>query len=703
MSCHLQTAAEGEAKAAQTTVKHNQKKLQEAKKDLAKKQKSGSKLQTEYETECDTVEKLRKKIQTLNFDEDKASEIEKELEKENEIINNLSDKVDQLSSQVAAAEFHFKDPAKGFDRSKVKGVVAKLVRVSNPKYSSALEVAAGGKLYQVIVDNEQTAKTLLSGGQLRNRVTIIPLNKVMAKPISHSVRSAAKQLAGDKAQPAIELVGYEEELSAAMNYAFGSSFVCEDSVTAKKMAFNKDIATRCVTLDGDDFNPSGTLTGGSRNKTHSILTQLYILAEQEQKLEHHKSVAKKLTDDLKAMNKERGQYDKSIRELELKQHSLELLKKRIEGSEAHQLMQAAEDAEEDLKASEEAVKNAMQKQAELDELASSLKEQIKNFDKERGVRIKNAKSNLQEAKKLVETAKKGARDEEAALQGVIAESESAATERLNIQEQLDQCKKTISKIEKEINELSHAIQYLQKQHDDLSADLEAKKSRLRECDEEIVQITKERSELEKHKTDLIIENKKVANRIEALRKGAHSAEDKCRALEREYPWIQSEMIHFGTPGSDYDWEANDPTEIFEEYEKARITIDTLSKRVNKKVMQMFEKAEHEYTELKRKKEVVETDKSKIREVMEELDEKKKVALKTTWEKVNGDLGSIFSTLLPGTMAKLEPVEGTSFMDGRFLSYIVFLYVCFSMILNKLLLFRFGGQSCIWWCMERIIK
>lgn len=28
-----------------------------------------------------------------------------------------------------------------------------------------------------------------------------------------------------------------------------------------------------------------------------------------------------------------------------------------------------------------------------------------------------------------------------------------------------------------------------------------------------------------------------------------------------------------------------------------------------------------------------------------------------------DFGSIFSTLLPGTMAKLEPPEGASFLDG----------------------------------------
>ena len=74
-------------------------------------------------------------------------------------------------------DFQYRDPERGFDRSSVKGVVAKLVRVKDPANATALEVAAGGKLYQVVVDTEATAKALLSKGQLRNRVTIVPLNK----------------------------------------------------------------------------------------------------------------------------------------------------------------------------------------------------------------------------------------------------------------------------------------------------------------------------------------------------------------------------------------------------------------------------------------------------------------------------------------------------------------------------------------------
>lgn len=80
-------------------------------------------------------------------------------------------------------------------------------------------------------------------------------------------------------------------------------------------------------------------------------------------------------------------------------------------------------------------------------------------------------------------------------------------------------------------------------------------------------------------------------------------------------------------------------------------------------MALIEKAEAENSDLVRKRQVVLNDKKKIEEVIAELDIKKTQALEATWVKVNRDFGSIFSTLLPGTSAKLEPVEGRSVMDG----------------------------------------
>jgi chromosome segregation ATPase len=57
-------------------------------------------------------------------------------------------------------------------------VVAKLVHVRDATAAMALEVTAGGRLYQVVVDNHATGKALLERGGLTKRVTIIPLNQV---------------------------------------------------------------------------------------------------------------------------------------------------------------------------------------------------------------------------------------------------------------------------------------------------------------------------------------------------------------------------------------------------------------------------------------------------------------------------------------------------------------------------------------------
>jgi len=80
-------------------------------------------------------------------------------------------------------------------------------------------------------------------------------------------------------------------------------------------------------------------------------------------------------------------------------------------------------------------------------------------------------------------------------------------------------------------------------------------------------------------------------------------------------------------------------------------------------MGMFERAEQEYHELVKKKEIIEKDKVKIQDVISELDEKKNEALVKTYQKVSKDFGSIFSTLLPGTKAKLVPQQGATIFDG----------------------------------------
>lgn len=339
------------------------------------------------------------------------------------------------------------------------------------------------------------------------------------------------------------------------------------------------------------------------------------------------------------------------------------MKKRFEGSELHQLTTAVSACEAELEEAQATAAAAKQRKQDLVAEAKALQHEIDNFDKMKDKHIKAAKDKIKAAKQRVEVCKKALKEAEVALQVALAERDTAATEREALGVQLKGAQETAAKLQQQVNDLAAVVAATKARYDEAVERLEERRDRLKECDAEISAAVKAKSALEKRKTDVVVEKKKAGNKLEAMRKAAHDAVDRCRALEREYPWINTEREHFGKPGSDYDWEANDPTAQFKAYERATTTIATLAKKVNKKVMQMFEKAEQEYNELKRKKDVVENDKQKIELVMDELDEKKREALQTTWHKVNADFGSIFSTLLPGTTAKLEPEEGTTFLDG----------------------------------------
>ena len=51
----------------------------------------------------------------------------------------------------------------------------------------------------------------------------------------------------------------------------------QDAGTAKKLANSREVNARCVSLEGDDFNPNGLLTGGSRNTDRCMLNVLHQL------------------------------------------------------------------------------------------------------------------------------------------------------------------------------------------------------------------------------------------------------------------------------------------------------------------------------------------------------------------------------------------------------------------------------------------
>ena len=85
--------------------------------------------------------------------------------------------------------FDYDDPVPNFDRRKVKGVAAQLISLSEEHYpkATALEITGGGKLFNVVIEDELVGRDLIKNGNMKKRVTFIPLNKIDPRRIDAKV------------------------------------------------------------------------------------------------------------------------------------------------------------------------------------------------------------------------------------------------------------------------------------------------------------------------------------------------------------------------------------------------------------------------------------------------------------------------------------------------------------------------------------
>ena len=578
-------------------------------------------------------------------------------------LRQAQEKVDVLEGQLAGLDFKFKDPEAKFDRSRVKGVVAKLLRVADPAASTALEVVAGGKLYQVVVDTEVTGKALLAKGQLQKRVTIIPLNKIDARVATESHIARASQLSGGDAKLAVSLVTSDDEVQNVMAYVFGKAFVCKDAATARRVAFDKGVLTNCVTVEGDLLNPSGLLTGGSRGGGGSVLAKLHALHAAEEALERAKAEADDAANAMRAAAKEAKAAAALETALDNATHALGLVREKLAGSESHQLAEAVRRLEEEATDATSAAAAAKTAKTTAAEKAEALEREIRSFAEERESRLKEAEKALKEAREAVSKRRADIKAAETEMRDAKVERESAAAERAALAESIAAADAAVAELEAEAATLEEAMASRREAYDDAALRLDAKKRAAAECDREAASIVKAKQRLERAAEADAVERKKLEHKATRMEKEAAESREHLARLAEEHPWIDSERSRFGAAGGDYDFAARDPSAAAAELAAAEETQASLGKRVNKKVIAMFDKAEAEFKALQEKRRIVLNDRSKIESVIRELDEKKKEALRVTWTKVNADFGSIFSTLLPSTSAKLEPPEGESFLAG----------------------------------------
>ncbi len=141
------------------------------------------------------------------------------------------------------------------------GLVAQLGRVE-PRYQVALEIAAGGRLGFMVVEDDRAAAAgiELLKRERAGRLTFLPLNKMRGGRGGASNPALARGRTADGwIDWAIALVDFDPRYEPIFEYVLGGTVVFADLDRARAYQGRE----RLVTLEGELIEPSGAMTGGS--------------------------------------------------------------------------------------------------------------------------------------------------------------------------------------------------------------------------------------------------------------------------------------------------------------------------------------------------------------------------------------------------------------------------------------------------------
>lgn len=168
------------------------------------------------------------------------------------------------------------------------GPLADLIQVEKG-YETAVEVALGGALQNVVVESEQDAKALIALLKERKlgRVTFLPLDRIEG---SDPVISKAKEALCNGTQA----VHYDARLEEIVSHFLGRTTFVETIDDAIRVSHRDKERNRVISLEGDVVNTWGSMVGGIMhhrnaasliNRDKELHTLQERLAEEEKRLQ----------------------------------------------------------------------------------------------------------------------------------------------------------------------------------------------------------------------------------------------------------------------------------------------------------------------------------------------------------------------------------------------------------------------------------
>ena len=195
----------------------------------------------------------------------------------------------------------------------VHGTIANLISV-DAKYETAIEMALGGMLQNIVTDDEETAKKLVKHLKDNNlgRASFLPITSVKPNKID-KIKGKFAGFIG----VASDLVQYDKRYDNIISNLLGRTVIVDNMDTGVAVARENKYSFRIVTIGGDIINSSGAITGGSvSQKTGNILGR-------GREIEALTKEISKLTSEIEKIQKDKDEYKESISEFVKESQELE--------------------------------------------------------------------------------------------------------------------------------------------------------------------------------------------------------------------------------------------------------------------------------------------------------------------------------------------------------------------------------------------
>ncbi|CED83396.1 nuclear condensin complex protein [Phaffia rhodozyma] len=653
-----------EVEQAKVRIEHAEREVKEKEPRAKKAKVEGEGLVRELDRAREDMKKKKTILEGLEGDEEAERELMEKKMVVGDKMNVLLETRDHLKSRLASTNFSYSDPYPNFDRSSVQGLVANLIDLPTSSFSSstALEICAGGKLYNVIVEDEKVASALLANKKsLQKRVTLLPLNKIQGQNIPADKLRAAQNLAPNRIKSALTLVGYPSEVSAAMSFVFGGSVICSDKEAANLAAFQAKL--KAITLEGDVYDPSGTLSGGAAPKGAGVLVQVMEVKAVEDDLKGLKREMLVIETALGKVKVGMEAFRKAKRELEIKEHEVKLLEEQVNGSNAARIVAEVAELLEHIIQLKEGIIASKDKEKQAKADIKRLEKEMNDFKNNKDSKLAELRTSIVNQKKAItkssasiKLAQKKMQTAQLELEQVDQDIESAESEVEEVKANLEESRKQLAKLKKDLGKLEENFNVA-------DTKLKSERAALASFDDELSSLEHDIKAKKQETDEANLDIKKYEHELQTQMAERTKSKNRVADLERQYPWILEESRFFGQPGTVYNFDGFDLAKSRSRCAELEALQKGMRKKINRKVMDMIDSVEKKEAELKRMMSTVVKDHSKIEGTIAELDRYKRAALETTWKKVNGDFGSIFAELLPGNFAKLQAPEGMDITEG----------------------------------------